>query len=128
MTGHIPSHIKLHKRTQRLELQFAAETFDLPAEFLRVHSPSAEVRGHGEGQAVLQYGKRDVEIIDIDQQGHYAIRLVFDDGHDSGIYTWDYLYELGSHQETLWHAYLEKLASENKTREAGVSGIKIIDP
>lgn len=128
MTGHIPSHIKLRKRTQILELQFADKTFDLPAEFLRVHSPSAEVRGHGEEQAVLQYGKRNVSIIDIDQQGHYAIRLVFDDGHDSGIYTWDYLYELGTHQEALWHTYLKKLASESKAREAGVSGIKIIDP
>ena len=83
----VPSKIQLHKQSQQLELHFGGEQFLLPAEFLRVHSPSAEVKGHGPGQAVLQYGKKDVAISKIERAGNYALKLIFDDGHDSGIYT-----------------------------------------
>lgn len=112
-----PSDIKLRRKSNLLELRFGSDIFQLPAEFLRVYSPSAEVRGHGPGQAQLQYGKINVVLTGVEPQGNYAIRLLFDDGHTSGIYTWEYLYDLGCHQEQYWQNYLDELAREGKTRD-----------
>lgn len=100
--------------------------FHLPAEFLRVHSPSAEVRGHGPGQAQLQSGKLHVALNGVEPQGNYALRLVFDDGHNSGIFTWDYLYDLGCHQERYWQAYLDALTAAGKTRDPDTTVVRII--
>lgn len=121
-----PTKIQLHKQSKTLELDFGAEKFCLPAEFLRVHSPSAEVMGHGPNQAVLQFGKKDVGISKIERAGNYAIKLIFDDGHDSGIYTWAYLYELGTKQDKLWQDYLEALKAAGQTREKDTSIIKFM--
>jgi DUF971 family protein len=108
----------LHTVSRVLEIAFDdGASFRLPFEFLRVYSPSAEVRGHGPGQEVLQVGKRDVMIGDLRSVGHYAIQPVFSDGHDSGIYAWDYLYELGANQQQLWNDYLERLAAAGASRE-----------
>ena len=122
----MPTKIQLHKQSQQLELHFGGEQFLLPAEFLRVHSPSAEVKGHGPGQAVLQYGKQDVAISTVERAGNYALKLVFDDGHDTGIYTWDYLYELGKKQESLWNTYLDELHRTGKSRAKDTSVVKFI--
>lgn len=121
-----PTKIQLHKQSQQLELHFGSAQFVLSAEFLRVHSPSAEVMGHGPNQAVLQFGKKDVGISKIERAGNYAIKLFFDDGHDSGIYTWTYLYELGTTQEKLWQDYLDALKHAGKTREKDTSIVKFI--
>jgi len=108
----------LHTVSRVLEIAFDdGASFRLPFEFLRVYSPSAEVRGHGPGQEVLQVGKRDVMISDLRSVGHYAVQPVFSDGHDSGIYAWDYLYELGANQQELWNDYLERLAAAGASRE-----------
>lgn len=113
-----PSKIHLHKHSRELELAYASgESFRLPSEYLRVHSPSAEVRGHGKGQEVLQTGKKYVNIDAINPVGNYAIQLVFSDGHDTGIYSWDYLYELGTEQEQNWADYLRRLQAANASRE-----------
>ncbi len=113
-----PTAITLHQQSRMLELAFDdGRAFTLPYEFLRVHSPSAEVRGHGPGQETLQVGKRDVTIAEVEPVGHYAIKPVFSDGHESGIYSWDYLYELGIRQDELWHQYLERLAREGGSRD-----------
>lgn len=122
----IPTKIQLHKQSQQLELHFGGEQILLSAEFLRVHSPSAEVKGHGPGQAVLQYGKKNVAISKIERAGNYALKLVFDDGHDTGIFTWDYFFELGRNKETMWQAYLENLHSAGKSREKDTSVVKFI--
>ena len=107
----VPTEIKLHQASRILELAFADGTsFRLPYEFLRVFSPSAEVRGHGPGQETLQVGKREVTINELEPVGHYAIRPKFSDGHDTGIYSWDYLHELGREQDRRWSAYQEALA------------------
>lgn len=98
--------------------------YDLPYEFLRVHSPSAEVRGHGVGNEVLQYGKKDVTLLRIEPAGNYALKLVFDDGHDSGLYDWNYLHHLALNQESLWADYLQKLQTAGKSREAATISIK----
>lgn len=109
----IPTLITLHKQSKVLEIAFDdGTTFSLLFEFLRVYSPSAEVRGHGVGQEVLQTGKRDVEIKAIQPVGNYAIQPYFSDGHDTGLYTWDYLHHLGTNQATLWQDYLQRLAAE----------------
>ena len=101
-----------------LELVFPnGRHFRLPYEFLRVHSPSAEVRGHGPGQETLQTGKRDVTITAVEPVGHYALRPTFSDGHASGIYSWDYLYDLGERQDELWRRYLERLAAAGASRD-----------
>ena len=114
----IPSEIKLHQASRLMELSFADGTnFRLPYEFLRVHSPSAEVRGHGPGQETLQVGKREVTIAEIEAVGHYAIRPKFSDGHDTGIYSWDYLYDLGMRHEMLWEQYLARLAAAGASRD-----------
>lgn len=101
-----------------MEIAFSdGRTFKLPYEFLRVYSPSAEVRGHGPGQEVLQVGKRNVEIRSLEPVGSYAVQPQFSDGHSTGIYSWDYLYELGENQDKLWSQYLEKLKTANASRE-----------
>lgn len=106
-----PTEIKLHRKSRILEVHFeGGEVFQLPCEYLRVYSPSAEVRGHGPGQRVLQTGKENVNIVDIRAVGNYAVKLVFDDGHSTGLYSWDYLYELGTHQQQYWQRYLDELA------------------
>jgi DUF971 family protein len=121
-----PSKIQFHKQSQQLELHFGGKQFLLPTEFLRVYSPSAEVKGHGPGQAVLQHGKKAVGISKIERAGNYALKLIFDDGHDSGIYTWDYFYELGKNQEKMWQEYLEDLHKAGKSREKDTSVVKFI--
>lgn len=121
----MPSSVKLRRKSNLLDLRFDSEIFQLPAEFLRVHSPSAEVRGHGPGQAQLQYGKLNVQLTGAEPQGNYAIRLLFDDGHNSGIYTWDYLYDLGRRQEHYWQTYLDALTKAGKTRDPHTSVVKI---
>jgi len=113
----LPTDIKLHQQSRKLEVTFDdGRAFELPCEYLRVFSPSAEVRGHSPSQAVLQVGKQDVNITAIEPVGNYAIKLVFDDGHDTGLYTWDYLYELGTHRADYWRRYLEQLASAGHAR------------
>lgn len=113
-----PTGITLHQQSRVLEIAFDdGRTFRLPYEFLRVHSPSAEVRGHGPGQETLQTGKRDVTVSEVEPVGHYAIRPMFSDGHNSGIYAWDYLYDLGARQDELWQRYLQRLAAAGATRE-----------
>jgi len=117
-----PTEIKLHRQSRLLELAFAdGSTFRLPCEFLRVYSPSAEVRGHGPGQEVLQVGKKDVEITRIDPVGSYAVQLAFSDGHDTGIYSWDLLYDYGRRQEEMWQNYLRRMEAAGASREAAAS-------
>lgn len=116
---HIPTEITLHKQQRSLEIAFDdGSRFDLPCEYLRVNSPSAEVQGHGPGQEVLQVGKEDVNIEKIEQVGSYAIQPSFDDGHESGIYAWDTLYNLGVNYEKYWQDYLDKLAAAGHQRKA----------
>jgi DUF971 family protein len=119
-----PIEIKLHQKSRLLEIGFDdGKTFALSCEYLRVYSPSAEVRGHGPGQEVLQEGKKEVEITAIEPVGNYAVKLVFSDGHDTGLYSWDYLYHLGEDQPRLWQRYVERLAMEGLHREpAGKPG------
>ena len=115
----IPTEIKLHKQSRVLEVAFDdGKRFNLPCEYLRVYSPSAEVRGHGPGQETLQVGKKDVEITNIEPVGQYAVVLVFSDGHDSGIYSWDYLYDLGMEQEFYWQNYLRRMEEAGESRES----------
>ncbi|MFM9913369.1 MAG: gamma-butyrobetaine hydroxylase-like domain-containing protein [Methylophilaceae bacterium] len=105
-----PTDIKLHQISRVLEMDFDdGAKFSLPCEYLRVYSPSAEVRGHGPGQETLQTGKEQVNVVGIEPVGLYALKLTFSDGHDTGLYSWDYLYELGSRKDELWQDYLEKL-------------------
>ena len=122
----VPTEIKLHRKSRLLEIVFAdGRAFRLPCEFLRVYSPSAEVRGHGPGQEVLQVGKRDVEIARVEPVGQYAIQLAFSDGHDTGIYSWDLLYDYGLNQEEMWQRYLARMKEAGASREpAGVKGEK----
>jgi DUF971 family protein len=118
VTERAPTGITLHQKSRILEIAFSdGRTFRLPYEFLRVYSPSAEVRGHGPGQEVLQVGKRNVEIRGLEPVGSYAVQPQFSDGHNTGIYSWEYLYELGEDQERLWSQYLEKLKAANASRE-----------
>jgi DUF971 family protein len=113
-----PTALTLHETSQRLEVQFSdGAQFFLSAELLRVHSPSAEVKGHGPGQEVLQVGKRGVRIVDIEPVGHYAIRPRFSDGHESGLFSWDYLYQLGRDEARLWAEYEQKLAAAGASRD-----------
>lgn len=119
----IPTEIKLHQQSRILEVAFNnGDRFEFPHEFLRVYSPSAEVRGHGPGQETLQVGKKQVEIKNIEPVGHYAVSLTFSDGHDSGIYSWDYLHDLGRHQEAYWKAYLIRLEEAGASREPKSAG------
>jgi len=115
----LPTEITLHQASRALEISFAdGKSFRLPCEFLRVHSPSAEVRGHGPGQETLQTGKKDVTITAVEPVGQYAIQLRFSDGHDTGIYSWDLLYEYGNQQESMWKEYLQRLQKAGASREA----------
>ncbi|MFK8052486.1 MAG: gamma-butyrobetaine hydroxylase-like domain-containing protein [Woeseiaceae bacterium] len=114
----IPSNIRLRKQSACLTLDYEdGRTFDLSFEYLRVHSPSAEVRGHAASQAVLQHGKRSVRIIRIEPVGHYALKLFFSDGHQSGIYSWAYFRQLGEEQNVRWQAYLQALIAAGKSRD-----------
>ncbi len=114
----IPLEMILHQATQCLELVYeTGERYSLSAEFLRVYSPSAEVRGHHPSQAVLQTGKRAVKIMAVEPVGHYAVRLVFDDGHASGLYSWPILYDLAGHQAAYWQDYLHRLEAAGASRE-----------
>jgi DUF971 family protein len=113
-----PTEIKLHQKSRILEIAFDdGKRYSLPCEYLRVFSPSAEVRGHGPGQEVLQVGKRDVEIKEIEPVGVYAVKLAFSDGHDTGLYSWEYLYELGEKQESSWKSYLARLEQAGASRD-----------
>jgi DUF971 family protein len=115
-----PVEIKLHQKSRRMEISFSdGSQFDLSYELLRVYSPSAEVRGHGPGQEVLQIGKRDVEIRSLEPSGSYAIQPAFSDGHDTGIYSWEYLYWLGQNREKLWQEYLQRMERAGASREPG---------
>jgi len=112
-----PIEIKVHRQSALLELIYADQSFTLSAEFLRVHSPSAEVQGHGPGQATVQVGKKLVAFKNVIPQGHYAIKIEFSDGHDSGIYSWEYLRTLGEHQADYWTTYLASLEAIGGSRE-----------
>ncbi len=115
----IPTEITLHQKSKILEVAFDdGARYRLPFEFLRVYSPSAEVRGHGLGQEVLQVGKQGVNLIEAVPTGSYALKLIFDDGHDSGLYTWEYLYELGKHQDAKWSDYLRQMEEAGESRES----------
>ncbi len=114
----VPTEIKLHQKSRQMELAFSdGRQFELSYEFLRVYSPSAEVRGHGPGQEVLQPGKRSVDIVAVEPVGTYAIQPQFSDGHNTGIYSWDYLYELGVNRDRLWRDYLDRLQRAGKSRD-----------
>lgn len=117
-----PVEIKLHQKSRKMEIAFSdGSRFELSYELLRVYSPSAEVRGHGPGQEVLQVGKRDVEIVSLEPAGNYAIQPTFSDGHSTGIYSWEYLYELGQNREELWREYLERLERAKASRDPGAA-------
>jgi DUF971 family protein len=118
----IPTDIKLHQKSRFLELNYEnGETFNLDFEYLRVFTPSAEARGHGPGQEVLQTGKRNVTIDAIEPIGTYALRLVFSDGHDSGLYSWDLFYNLGKHHDELWAEYLKQIDAQGLSRDIDTS-------
>lgn len=114
----IPTEIKLHQQSKLMEITFDdGSHFKLPYEYLRVFSPSAEVRGHGPGQETLQTGKRNVDIQALDAVGNYAVKPSFSDGHDSGIYSWDTLYDLGLHQKEYWQSYLDRIEAAGASRD-----------
>jgi DUF971 family protein len=118
MSTPLPIGVELHRRSRTLELIYSdAERYDLPCEYLRVYSPSAEVRGHGAGQEVLQTGKKGVGIIGVTPVGNYALQFDFDDGHNSGIYSWEVLYGMCVNQQQLWQDYLDRLQAAGKSRE-----------
>lgn len=126
-----PTDIRLHRKSKVLDLVFDdGASFQFPCEYLRVLSPSAEVRGHGPGQEVLQVGKRQVNIDAVEPIGQYGVKLVFDDGHNTGIYTWSYLYNLGVEQPALWSDYLQRLEAAEASREpktvSSIAGIKVV--
>lgn len=121
-----PTGIKLHSKSKELELIYStAQSYSLSCEFLRVFSPSAEVRGHGTGQEVLQTGKADVTITQIKPVGNYALQLVFDDQHDTGLYSFGYLYELCTNQQRMWESYLGKLKDAGASRDPDVQVIRL---
>jgi DUF971 family protein len=117
-TTPIPTEIKLHQVSRKLEIAFNdGARFELPYEFLRVYSPSAEVRGHGPGQEVLQLGKKNIGIKSVEPVGSYAVTVTFSDGHDTGIYSWEYLYELGANYVALWDRYVSRMEAAGASRE-----------
>ena len=122
----VPSRIVVSESKDALHMEYQGDVrFQLPAEYLRVFSPSAEVRGHGKGQEVLQTGKRHICISALEKSGNYAIRITFSDGHDSGIFAWDYLFELGSNQTDNWADYLQKLHTAGASRDPDVQVVKL---
>ncbi len=122
----VPVGIQLHQRSRELELQYeGGEQYKLSCEYLRVYSPSAEVLGHGKGQEVLQVGKQRVGIKDIKPVGNYALQLYFDDGHDTGLYSWDYLYRLCTERESMWQDYLDRMQEAGASRDPDVQVIKL---
>lgn len=125
MTTPLPTDIKLHKASKTLSLKYASgEEYQLSAEFLRVHSPSAEVQGHG--KPILQFGKIGVGLSKVEPAGQYALKLTFNDGHDSGLFTWDYLYQLAQRQDALWEDYLGELKAAGKSRDPSESVVKLM--
>ncbi|MBV1930521.1 MAG: DUF971 domain-containing protein [Porticoccaceae bacterium] len=124
-----PEKIKLHKHDGNLELTYAdGNQVTFSAEFLRIHSPSAEVRGHGPGEEVLQHSKKNVKIVSLQATGHYALLIEFDDGHNTGIYSWSYLQELHDNRDQLWESYLRKLNLAGQTRDPEETIVKFINP
>jgi DUF971 family protein len=119
----IPTEIRLQKKSRQIVIAYDdGSRFELSFEYLRVNSPSAEVKGHGPGQEVLQTGKENVQVTAIEPIGHYAVRLVFDDGHDTGLYSWSYLYELGTERDSKWQAYLDRLEAAGYARQPAANG------
>ena len=122
----LPTAVELHRQSRTLELRYGGdEHYLLSCEYLRVHSPSAEVRGHGPGQETLQVGKINVTITDIKPVGNYALQFVFSDGHDTGLYSWEYLYELCTHQQQYWDEYLQRLHEAGAARDPDVQIVRI---
>ncbi len=118
-----PTEIRLQKKSRQIVVAFDdGNRFELSFEYLRVNSPSAEVKGHGPGQEVLQTGKENVQVTGIEPVGHYAVRLIFDDGHNSGLYTWKYLYGLGTDHDSNWQAYLDRLKAAGYARQPAANG------
>jgi DUF971 family protein len=129
MTAMAPQEIRLHRRSRLLEVRYSdGARYELPCEYLRVYSPSAEVRGHGGGEPQLVPGKREVNIVAIEPVGRYAVRLRFSDGHDSGLYSWDLLRELGENRERLWARYLERLAEHGMSRDSDLVKLSALEP
>lgn len=123
----IPTRVVVREAKDSLLITFSdSQEYSLPAEFLRVHSPSAEVRGHGEGNETLQYGKRNITIASLEQAGNYALQIIFSDGHDSGIYSWEYLRKLAENQDAMWSVYLEKLHNAGLSRDSESQFIKLL--
>lgn len=126
MSDPIPTNIELRQRSKTLELMYAdGNSYSLSCEYLRVYSPSAEVKGHGPGQETLQTGKINVAINAIEPVGNYALQLVFSDGHDSGIYSWSYLYQLCIHQSQWWQEYLDRMATAGAQRDPDIQVVRI---
>lgn len=124
-----PSKLKLSKEDGSLSLQYSdGSRFTLSGEYLRVHSPSAEVRGHGAGQEILQFGKKGVKVDHLETAGNYAVQLHFSDGHNTGIYSWEFLRDLSVNYADHWQKYLEKLSTEGKHRDSSVQVVQLIDP
>jgi len=121
-----PEQVILHKKSRQLEVVFQGQSHRLDAEYLRVLSPSAEVRGHGGESGVLPAGKASVAISGLEPAGNYALRIIFDDGHDSGIYTWDYLFDLCQHRDRYWQDYLEQLHRQGKSRQPDTQVVKLL--
>ena len=114
-----PTALTVHSQSRILEIAFSdGATFKIPFELMRIYSPSAEVQGHGPGQEVLQTGKRDVNVVELEPIGNYAVKPVFSDGHESGLFTWDYLYHLGADQSQLWDDYERRLKAAGALRDA----------
>lgn len=128
MSAPIPSGIELHRQSRTLELIYAGERYQLPCELLRVCSPSAEVRGHGPGQETLVTGKINVTVSDISPVGNYALLLVFSDGHDTGIFSWDYLWDLCQNQQRYWDDYLARLHAAGASRDPEVQVVRFAGP
>src|SRR5690554_6941122 len=122
----VPIGIKVKKASQVLVLTYEDAEFELSYEFLRVHSPSAEVRGHGGGEGILQFGKKDVGLLAVETAGNYALKLTFDDGHDTGLYDWNYLRHLCENQTSMWAEYKARLEREGKSRESATINFKAL--
>jgi DUF971 family protein len=122
----VPKRVVITENRDSLTLEYEQQQYRLPAEYLRVYSPSAEVRGHGRGQEVLQHGKQSVLIDNVLTAGNYAIQIVFSDGHDSGIFSWDYLFELAENYSQNWSAYLDRLHRAGKSREPDTQVVKLL--